>query len=284
MAGERHPVFWDPDDDQLYRLTRHGGPAKVRIPPANLAAASVALPSRLGIANGWVLSVDDTAPTGMSWVSAGGGGGGGAPTNASYVVVGADATLTDERVLTAGVGIELVDGGAGSTMTVRLTGRAEQLESYPAPGFAVVDGSGDVQLVPLLAGAGITIDDGYAVFGSPTIRMTSIAGYSVLGVGGSATAAPDVLTASAVGDLLGRSAVGVAFRPVSLYLDTLGSTTGDLLVRGASSWSVVSAGTLGYVLTSNGPGTAPTWQAGGGGGGGSGLSAAQVGARVILGV
>ena len=47
-----------------------------------------------------------------------GGGGGGAPTNAEYVVMSLDATLTDERVLTAGSGITIVDGGAGSTVTI----------------------------------------------------------------------------------------------------------------------------------------------------------------------
>jgi len=47
-----------------------------------------------------------------------GGGGGGAPTGASYLTLGTDATLTAERVLTAGTGIVLTDAGAGSTLTV----------------------------------------------------------------------------------------------------------------------------------------------------------------------
>lgn len=46
------------------------------------------------------------------------GAGGGAPTDAQYVVIAADATLTDERVLTAGAGVAVTDGGAGSTVTV----------------------------------------------------------------------------------------------------------------------------------------------------------------------
>lgn len=47
-----------------------------------------------------------------------GGGGGGAPTNAQYVVLTADGTLSDERVLTAGANVTVTDGGAGSTVTV----------------------------------------------------------------------------------------------------------------------------------------------------------------------
>ena len=46
------------------------------------------------------------------------GGGGGAPVDAEYVVLSLDGTLTDERVLTAGTGLALVDAGAGSTVTL----------------------------------------------------------------------------------------------------------------------------------------------------------------------
>jgi hypothetical protein len=42
--------------------------------------------------------------------SLGGGGGGGAPTDASYVTLGTNATLTDERVLTAGSGTVAASG------------------------------------------------------------------------------------------------------------------------------------------------------------------------------
>jgi hypothetical protein len=48
----------------------------------------------------------------------GGGGGGGAPTSAQYVTLATDATLSNERVLTAGENVTLTDAGAGSTVTV----------------------------------------------------------------------------------------------------------------------------------------------------------------------
>lgn len=51
-----------------------------------------------------------------------GGGGGGAPTTASYVVISLDATLTQERVLTAGAGITITDGGAGGNVTIASSG------------------------------------------------------------------------------------------------------------------------------------------------------------------
>jgi hypothetical protein len=57
---------------------------------------------------------------GSAWVGplGAGGGGGGAPTGASYVTLGLDATLTSERVLTAGAAISLTDSGANGTITV----------------------------------------------------------------------------------------------------------------------------------------------------------------------
>lgn len=45
-------------------------------------------------------------------------GGSGAPTTASYVVIGGNASLSAERVLTAGTGISIADGGANNTVTV----------------------------------------------------------------------------------------------------------------------------------------------------------------------
>ncbi len=50
------------------------------------------------------------------------GGGGGAPTNAQYVTLATNATLTNERVLTAGTGITLTDGGAGGNLTIEAAG------------------------------------------------------------------------------------------------------------------------------------------------------------------
>jgi hypothetical protein len=59
--------------------------------------------------------------------TSGSSGGGGAPTDAEYVVMSADATLSDERVLTAGTDIDIADGGAGGNATVSIpTGTFER--------------------------------------------------------------------------------------------------------------------------------------------------------------
>ena len=54
-------------------------------------------------------------------IDSSGGGGGGAPTGAEYVVLTANGSLTHERVLTAGTGISITDGGAGNAVTVAST-------------------------------------------------------------------------------------------------------------------------------------------------------------------
>lgn len=52
-------------------------------------------------------------------------GGSGAPVGSKYIIIGpADGTLTDERILTAGSGITITDGGAGSTVTIEASGAA----------------------------------------------------------------------------------------------------------------------------------------------------------------
>ena len=53
-------------------------------------------------------------------------GGGGGVTDATYVTLSTNGTLTDERVLTAGTGITITDAGAGSTVTVGVTANTYQ--------------------------------------------------------------------------------------------------------------------------------------------------------------
>lgn len=82
-------------------------------------AASSKVAARLKA--GTNVTITDTEVGGILEVTiaaSGGGGGGGAPTTASYVTLGTDGTLTNERVLTAGSNISIVDGGAGSTVTI----------------------------------------------------------------------------------------------------------------------------------------------------------------------
>ena len=59
----------------------------------------------------------------------GSGGGGGAPNGAEYVTLLANGSLTNERILTAGTGIVIVDSGAGAAVTVS----TNTLDTIPDP-------------------------------------------------------------------------------------------------------------------------------------------------------
>jgi len=68
------------------------------------------------IATGYVLKATSTTAAGWAAES---GGGGGAPTGAEYVTLATNGSLTNERVLTNGQGMNIIDGGAGNNVTVQ---------------------------------------------------------------------------------------------------------------------------------------------------------------------
>ena len=86
------------------------------------------------------------------------------PLAASYITVGAERRLPNERVLAAGTGITLVDGGAGGAITVNAAG---------------ANASGTVGALQLQAGAG--------VFGASS-NLVFLTGSNRLGIG---TATPE---------------------------------------------------------------------------------------------
>ncbi|MCX8003375.1 MAG: hypothetical protein N2688_00205 [Burkholderiaceae bacterium] len=70
--------------------------------------------------------------------------------------------------------------------------------------------------------------------------------------------------------LIGRASAGAGAGEVitaSQALDMIGATRGAVLVRGASGWAILAPGTAGHVLTTQGSGADPIWQAVSGGGG-----------------
>lgn len=83
-------------------------------------------------------------------------------------------------------------------------------------------------------------------------------------------------TASRIAGFDGSGAAAVL--TASAVLDLLGSTQGMVLYRGASGWAVLSAGTSGHFLKTNGAGADPEWAAASGG---SGLDHGQVKRRLL---
>jgi hypothetical protein len=112
---------------------------------------------------------------GAEWVPAAAGAAG-APANAAYVTLALDATLTDERVLTAGDALDLSDGGAGGLATLdvlydgvsiglngsnelEVIGGALTDAVIKAPGSSVrnlITATGDFVELPILGAAGQT--------------------------------------------------------------------------------------------------------------------------------
>lgn len=87
----------------------------------------------------------------------------GGDSNASYVVMSTTSSLSSERVLTAGTGITITDGGAGGPVTIAATGGGsasnwDSFASYVVTGLTSSLANERV----LTAGAGIQITDGGA--------------------------------------------------------------------------------------------------------------------------
>jgi len=69
----------------------------------------------------------------------------GAPPNASYITVGSNVDLTNERVLTAGNGINIVDGGANGAVTLSTDPLFFNVRDYGAVGDNTTDDTTAIQ-------------------------------------------------------------------------------------------------------------------------------------------
>lgn len=77
-----------------------------------------------------ITEVENGAFLDVTVAATGGGGGGGAPTDAKYLTLGTDATLTDERVFTPSARFAYTDGGAGASYALDLNVSGVSAGSY----------------------------------------------------------------------------------------------------------------------------------------------------------
>jgi hypothetical protein len=168
--------------------------------------------------------------------------------DASYLVLGTHAGLTDERVLTAGSGISFVDTGAGGTLTISATGGAPAASAVtvtPAGNIAATDVQAalqelDTEKIPTSAAT---------VFGLSLLDdADASAGRTTLGLGTAAVAA--------TGDFDAAGAAAAA-QAASQPLDTQLTSLAGLTYTGNTLKVVrVNAGETGFELAT--PGAAAT--------------------------
>ena len=163
-----------------------------------------------------------------------GGGGSGAPTDAEYVVMALNGTLTNERKLTAGSRISITDGGAGGNVTIA---------ADASPVTSLVAGT-NVTLSPVSGLGDVTIN-------AATSPVTSlVAGTNI-----------SLSPASGLGDVTISAATPTGLAPNDASYLTLG-LDGDLTAE-----RVLTAGT-GISFTDTGANGTLTIEATGGGGSG----------------
>jgi hypothetical protein len=144
---------------------------------------------------------------------------GAAPDSASYVVIGSNAILTNERTLTAGSGISIVDGGAGAAVTISATGGGSGDVVGPASSTDNAIVRFDLTTGKLIQNSGVTISDADNIMtpGDVAINggdLTSTATtfnllnstVTTLNVGGTATAV--TMGASTADVVVGRAEIG----------------------------------------------------------------------------
>lgn len=220
---------------------------------------------------------------GTTWAAADeAGGGGGAPTNAQYLVLATDATLTNERVFTPGANVDITDGGSGGNYTL-------------AAGTKAVTRPGDLTPADITANVDNYSPSGLADASVLRLNVTSNANMSGLSGGSDGREMVVYCTGSATLTLLHESGSSTAANRFVLPGDasmTLVKNQGAQFIYDAtqSRWvcvGMVSArgeGVLVYEYTTAQTNTDLTIPAGalsfeilaigGGGGGGSGRKGA----------
>lgn len=226
-----------------------------------------------GVTTGWILVWNNIARSFFP----GDSGLGAAPVAASYVTLGSNPTLTDERVIVAGVGITYTDSGAGGTLTTGFDvndgdGIAWQLAGGAGPVGVTADLSvtgqshgsiitrGSAAWQNLSAGSSGQVLTAQGALQTPlwatvpTDAPTN-ASYVTLGLDGTLTAERVLESGAGI-----SQQDGGANAALTLLLWFPSEAHGDVAFRGSANWERLAAGTSAQLLTSKGTGQDPSWE------------------------
>lgn len=138
----------------------------------------------------------------------------------------------------------------------------------PALATATATTINKVTITAPASSATLTIANGKTLTASNTLTFTGTDSSTIAaGAGGTILYAPvaNSSLATMAADTVKGNATGSVATPTDLtltnLLDIASNTRGSVLERGASGWTIITPGTLGNVLTSNGSGADPTYQA-----------------------
>jgi hypothetical protein len=143
--------------------------------------------------------------------------------NYPFLTTGSTVGLTQARALTAGTGLSLADGGAGTTLQVNMTGAAAALNAA-STGLLVKTGTNTITNVALSVGSGMTIANADGVAGNPSIglntnlqNLSSLSGTGLVTVNGSTFTQTTITGASSQISVANGNSVpviGIASDPV----------------------------------------------------------------------
>lgn len=237
----------------------------------------------------------DVTPESITINSSGGGGGGGAPTDASYVVIGLNAALSQERALAVSSPITLSDGGANANVTIGINQSLlsiawSQITSTPTTlaGYGIADAVPNTRTIsttaPLAGGGDLSANRTFSINtnGITNSLFRQSAGLSVVGRSANTTGDVADITAGTDAHVLRRSGTTLGFGQVTTggiadaaitYAKIQNVTDSRLLGRSAGSAGPPQEITVGTGLSLSGGVLTAT---GGGGGGSPGGSNKQV--------
>ena len=160
--------------------------------------------------------------------------------NYPFLTVGSTAGLPDARYLTVGSGLSLTDNGAGSTLSIVLTGAAQSLDSSPA-GIQVKTDSTTLTSRSIAVGTGLTIANADGIAGNPTIGLSTflqsfnnLTGTGILAIQSGSLAKINIVgvtsqTSITNGDGYGNPTVGLASNPIIPGTEAITLPTGTTL-------------------------------------------------------